>query len=153
MDALKFHFENFKAETSLFPRSRESDSTSDAYNFRQCQIDSKLARTIPHDCRLNCRTSSKGMESALAAQIVGELVDAGHRVKCVVTDGDSATINAIHEQVDQSIDHGLDVNHVSKGFLAALVKRKKEMQADHLTDAKLLTDAVLERLRRSFALP
>lgn len=85
----------------------------------------------------------------MAARIIGDLVDAGVSLKKVVTDGDSSTINAIHEQVDPGIEHGLDTNHFGKSYYAALEKMKKNLMKTHKEEAKLLTPPVLERLRRS----
>lgn len=87
----------------------------------------------------------------MAARIVGNLVESGINVKKIVTDGDSSTINAIHENVDPNIEHGLDTNHVSKNLRSSLEKVKRDMKSNKM-ESMLLTDAVIERLCRCFSM-
>ena len=65
------------------------------------------------------------MESAIAVDLVSELMELGYRVENITMDEDSTTISRINTQVDPNVQKKSDKNHVKKTISNALYECKK----------------------------
>lgn len=89
---------------------------------RKCLFTDKQS---DHDCRKNYAGSARSMESAIAVDLVSNLMEMGYRVKSITMDEDSTTISRLHKSVDPNIVKQSDKNHIKKNLSNSLYEIKK----------------------------
>jgi hypothetical protein len=95
-----------------------------------------------HDCRKNFSGSVKSMESAIAVDLVSNLMDMGCRVNYITMDEDSTTIRRINTLVDPGLQKKSDKNHIEKTISNSLFDVKKDYQVLSTTVISYLVKCV-----------
>ena len=95
-----------------------------------------------HDCRKNFSGSAKSMKSAIAVDLVSNLMDMGYRVNYITMDEDSTTISRINTLVDPGLQKKSDKNHIKKTISKSLFDVKKDYQVLSTTVISYLVKCV-----------
>ncbi|KAK3085680.1 hypothetical protein FSP39_007048 [Pinctada imbricata] len=106
-----------------------------------CDEPAKKGDNYPreHDCRKNWGGSAKGMEHAMAVNIIKNIHDKGHTVKQLAMDDDATTISKVHNEIDIDIEKLSDKNHNLKNFTNSLYCLQKEHKLQKTNEELVLS--------------
>ena len=99
-----------------------------------------------HDCRQNWDGSAKGMEPAMAVNIIKDIHEKGHSVRKLVMDDDATTISKVHNEIDNDIQKLSDKNHNLKNFTNSLYCLQKEQKLQ-----KVLSTKTINHIRKCYS--
>ena len=68
--------------------------------------------------------SARSMESAIAVDLVSNIMELGYRIQSITMDDDTTTVSRLKSTVDPEIEKPSDKNHIKKNISNSLTSRK-----------------------------